>query len=378
MGENGSGGERIKFKAEPMRHFPRYRIPACVEIDGKRFRIKDWSIEGCAIVDLPDEYFEQGWATGNFIVPFDTFDAVIKDIHIEFLRKNTDGSVGCRFTDLRPEQISLMQDVIEAYLEGTILTIDELINVVKREDLREALELRQPKPDTGDEIEENLRRIFIISLFIIIVGVLVFFILDALYNRVYLVRAVSAFYDAPLKVVRTPASGFFTFKEPLYVGDTVKNKQILGFVSVPGGVSFVVPCAVSGTIVRSYTYNNDAVKEGDPLIAILPEGGRIYILANILHKDLQRVRIGQIVRITRFDGRILWGRVAEVKATPSLAMLHSTSPMPSYSLAWNYDRVVISILQKDCSIYDIGRSVKVEIDLSPPILKPLFKIFGGY
>jgi len=161
--EDKPESQRIKHKAEPTRHYPRYKIPAYIEIDGKRYKLNDWSIGGCAIADLPDEYFEKKWSVGNLIVPFDTFETVIKDIKLEFLHRRPDGSVGCRFTELRPEQLSLMQDIIEAYLEGNIVTLDEFINVIKREDLRETLEGRRPKPPKRGGKEEFLRRIFVLS-----------------------------------------------------------------------------------------------------------------------------------------------------------------------------------------------------------------------
>ncbi|WP_456435073.1 HlyD family efflux transporter periplasmic adaptor subunit [Thermovibrio ammonificans] len=370
---------KMKFRAEPTRHFPRYRIPAYIEIDGKRYKLKDWSIGGCAIIGLPEEYLQKRWATGNLIVPFDTFDTVIKNIKLEFLRKNPDGTIGCRFTELRPDQISLMQDIIEAYLEGSIEpSVDEFINTIKREDLREALEARKPKAPKRAEAEEILRRIFITFLFVVIILTLVIFILEALYTRVYLVRAVSAFYDAPLKVIRTPASGFFKFKNPIHPGDRIKKDEILGFMNVPGLVSFVIPSPVEGTVTKVFVTNNDAVREGDPLMLVLPKGKRVYVFANILHKDLERVRVGDTARVIRFDGKVIIGKIVEIKASPSLAALHSTSPMPAYSFAWNYDRVKIEIPPDSCSLDDIGNSVEVQIDLTPPLLKPVFALLPKF
>ncbi|ADU96761.1 HlyD family efflux transporter periplasmic adaptor subunit [Thermovibrio ammonificans] len=370
---------KMKFRAEPTRHFPRYRIPAYIEIDGKRYKLKDWSIGGCAIIGLPEEYLQKRWATGNLIVPFDTFDTVIKNIKLEFLRKNPDGTIGCRFTELRPDQISLMQDIIEAYLEGSIEpSVDEFINTIKREDLREALEARKPKAPKRAEAEEILRRIFITFLFVVIILTLVIFILEALYTRVYLVRAVSAFYDAPLKVIRTPASGFFKFKNPIHPGDRIKKDEILGFMNVPGLVSFVIPSPVEGTVTKVFVTNNDAVREGDPLMLVLPKGKRVYVFANILHKDLERVRVGDTARVIRFDGKVIIGKIVEIKASPSLAALHSTSPMPAYSFAWNYDRVKIELPPDSCSLDDIGNSVEVQIDLTPPLLKPVFALLPKF
>jgi alginate biosynthesis protein Alg44 len=272
-----------------------------------------------------------------------------------------------------------LQDIIEAYLQGDIIPLlDEFINSIKREDLREALEARKPKAPQRSLAEETLRRIFILTLFITIISVLVLFILEALYTRVFLVKAVSAFCDAPLEAIRTPESGFFKFKENLKEGDTVKSGQILGFVNAPGIVSFIVPITVDGTITKIFVRNNEAVREGDPLVLIFPRGKKVYVLANILHKDLERVRIGDSVKILRFDGKIVKGYVKEIISPLSLASLHSVSPLPAYSLAWNYDRVIIEVPQNSFSIDDIGKSVEVEIDLTPPLLKPVFSILPRF
>ncbi len=376
--EKGPEIKKVKYEAEPTRHYPRFKIPAYIEIDGKRYKLKDWSLGGCAIIDLPEKYLERKWGTGNLIVPFDTFDAVIKDLKLEFLRKNPDGTVGCRFTELRPEQISLMQDIIEAYLEGSIVSLDEFINVIKREDLREALEKSRPNPPESNRVEEWVRRLFIFSLFFIIAATLTLFLLDALYTRVFQVKAVSAFVDSRLEIIRTPASGIFQSKSPWKKGEEIRKGTVLGTVRAINGFPILIKSPVSGKLYKSLVKEYDLVREGDPLFQVLPKGEKLYITANILHKDTERLRIGEEAVIVFPSGEIVKGRVIKIETPISLSALHQTTPMPAYAYATNYDRVRISLPDNFKDIRLIGTSVNVIFDLTPSYLKPLFKPFARY
>ncbi len=375
-GKSKEEEDRIRHKAEPTRHYPRYRIPAYVEIDGKRYKLKDWSVAGCAVRDLPEDYFSKKWTKANLVFPFDTFDAVIKNIKLEFLRKNPDGSIGCRFSDLNPAQISLLQDIIESYLEGDIITLDDFINVIKREDLREAIEKYRPKPPERRGKEEALRRIFILSLLLFTVFILVVFILEALKVRVYTVTSQSAFYDAEVEVLRTPLSGLFTLRRELKPGDKVYRKQILGAVVSPIGGTFIVSPPDNGTVVEVFVQSGLAVREGDPLLAVLPEGSEIYVFANVLHKETKRLRVGQKVSVIDPKiGKTFSGVIEAVLTGPQkvLGSLHEATPMPTYASPWMYDAIKIRIDYEKQGItpQDLERSVYVKIDLTPPVLKPI-------
>lgn len=364
---------KVKYKAEPTRHYPRFKIPAYVEIDGKRYKVRDWSIGGCAIIGLPDEYLEKKWAKANFIIPFDTFDVVIKDIKLEFIRKYPDGAVGCRFTEIKPEQVALLQDIIEAYLEGSIVSLDEFINVVKREDLRAALEANRPLPKQENKRLELLRKIFILGLFSFITFILIVFILEALKHRVFLIKAVDAFVDADLVILRAPFSGIVKYKKGIRVDTSVKNGTLIGSVISPFKLGFLLYSPTRGIIVTKYAKNREVVREGDPIVGIFPEKGEIYVFANLLHKDTDRIHINQIASIELPTGEVLKGRIVEIKSGTNklLATIHMTTPMPSYAQAWSYDLVKIKVPQGYFTHKDLGKSVFVTIDLTPPILKPI-------
>ena len=363
---------KVKYKAEPKRHFPRYRIPAYIEIDGKRYKLKDWSLGGCAIYDLPDEYLERKWAVGNLIIPFDTFEVTVKDLHLEFLKRHPDGTVGCRFADLTPEQISLMQDVIEAYLEGAIVSLDEFINVVRREDLREALESSRPNPPKRSGIQETVRRVFILLLFFLLSGTLTLFLLLALKTRVFTVYPLSSFVDTDLVVLRTPLTGVVNL-EKVKTGEQLKAGQPIGSVVSPYRLSIILNSPVNGTLNALYVKNGEVVKEGDPVAGIVPDGAILFVRSNVFHRDAEKVKLGQKVDVIFLDGREVEGRVVSVSSGPrkALAQLHSSTPVPVYTNPWEYDSLKIEIPQKEVTYEDVGKSVVVKIDVIPGYLRPI-------
>ena len=364
---------KVKYKAEPTRHFPRFKIPAYVEIDGKRYKVRDWSIGGCAIIGLPDEYLEKKWVKANFIIPFDTFDVVIKDIKLEFIRKYPDGSIGCRFTEIKPEQVALLQDIIEAYLEGSIVSLDEFINVVKREDLRAALEANRPLPKKENKRIELIRKVFILGLFSFITFLLIVFILEALKHRVFLIKAVDAFVDADLTVLRSPFSGVIKYNKGIHIDTVVKKGDRIGVVVSPFKLGFILYSPVKGIITTQFAKNREVIREGDPVVGIFPENSEIYVFANILHKDTDRVHLNQIASVELPTGQVLEGKIVEIKSGTNklLATIHMSTPMPSYAQAWSYDMVKIKIPQGYLTHKDLGKSVFVTIDITPTILKPV-------
>ncbi|WP_457678117.1 efflux RND transporter periplasmic adaptor subunit [Thermovibrio sp.] len=362
----------VKHKAEPTRHFPRYRIPAYVEIDGKRYKLKDWSLGGCAIIGLPDEYLERKWGTGNLIFPFDTFETVIKDVKLEFLRRNPDGTVGCRFSDLLPEQVSLLQDIIEAYLQGEIVPLNDFINAIKREDLRESLQQRKKKLEQHGRLE-HFRRFLA---FILLLGgflVLAFFILNALYTRVFVVKALSAFYDSNVKVIKTPLPGIFRTKHVFKPFESIKEGELIGSITAPSGAATLIYSPVNGIVLKSFLNNGDTVVQADPIISVVPNGAKVYVYANVMHQDLENITVGQSVRMKDAEGEVFYGRIKEIKAAPSIGMVHRLN-RPTYSFAWNYDVVIIEP-DREVPISKIGEAVQVKIELIPKEISFLFKPF---
>ncbi len=361
---------KIRHKAEATRHFSRYKIPAYIEIEGKRYKLEDWSVAGCGIIDLPEEIRTLKWAKVNFICPFDVFETIIKDIKVEFLYRKGN-TTGCRFTDLKPEQLSLLQDIIEAYLEGSIESIDNFINVIKREDLRESIEARRPKPPKKQGFEETLRKIFVFSILTVIVILLFIFLLRTLYTRVFLIDTVNAFFDANLSVIRVPVAGTIRKKKDFKEGDKINKKEIIAVVNTALNPPVIISSPVNGIVYSSKIRDFDTVIIGDPILTVLPKGEKIFITATILHKDFNRIRKGLDVVIIKNDNSKCSGKIVEINCGPYLSSLHSITNPPTYATSWNYDKIKIAI-DFPVKINELKNSVSVKIDLSPEFLKPIF------
>lgn len=123
---------QIVHEAEITRQHARYKIPAKMEIDGKIYKLEDWSVSGCAIENLPDELLHRKFAVGKMIFRFDDFETVVDNIKLEFINRRPNGVVGCRFTELNPQQLAILNQIIASYLAGDIITEDDIIHAVTR------------------------------------------------------------------------------------------------------------------------------------------------------------------------------------------------------------------------------------------------------
>ena len=121
---------QIVHEAEITRQNTRYKIPAKMEIDGKIYKLRDWSLTGCSIIDLPKEYLNRH-TTGKMIFKFDQFETIIDNLKIECLYKK-ENYIGCCFTNLTPQQISILNQIITAYVNGDIITQDDIITAVTK------------------------------------------------------------------------------------------------------------------------------------------------------------------------------------------------------------------------------------------------------
>lgn len=108
------------------------KIPlvALLEVEGKTLPVKNWSENGCTLDSIPKELEEKRWNVGNFIVPFEGFDLIIKEVRIELEKSNS--GLNCKFQHLSPEQRNTLKAIIELYYRGDIFSLENLFNAIKK------------------------------------------------------------------------------------------------------------------------------------------------------------------------------------------------------------------------------------------------------
>jgi len=229
MAQYTDKAKQIVHEAEITRQHARYKIPATIEIEGKKYKVYDWSVSGVGIIGLPDEVYNKKHVIAKMIFKFDDFETVIDNLHLEFVSKRPDGVVGARFTELTPQQIAILNQIISAYLAGDIVTEDDIIHAVTRANFME-------KKDNKPKVDKK-KSILILLLLWFFVIVLLLFLLFVMYQRIYIVKSENAFFDANMTIIRAPSPSYIEFAKEFKENEPIKMGEDLMYAHLMyGGV----------------------------------------------------------------------------------------------------------------------------------------------
>ncbi len=368
-----------KQLAEPSRHFPRYNIPCYLYISGGIFKVKNISLGGCS-VEITDndklEKLRQGkWHNAKLIVPYDVFDITIKNLGVEIVGKYSNNTLGFKFTNIDNDQIALLRELIESYLEGKIISTDELTNTIMRQDLKEAIQREKNKSLPKESNNDKLKRFFVLGVYVLIIVGVIFTFLNIFYNKYFLVKPIYSFYTANLKTVKTPERGFFKERIKLKPGVHVNKNDIIGFVEIPfvGTISIVSP--IKGSIAQVYVSNREGVDAGDSIISILPENEKIYIASVIDVNDVDRISIGKEIYLLSKDidesKGIIRGRIVDI-SFPGNSYNIPNEAVFAESVPDNYAIIKIDLEEVNLDEKtNIGRKIDLNIKLYPSIFSIL-------
>ncbi|QCT95238.1 hypothetical protein FE773_08545 [Caminibacter mediatlanticus TB-2] len=357
MDEKIKKSKQIVHEAEITRQHARYKIPAKIEIDGKVYKVYDWSVSGVGIIDLPDEVYQKKYAIGKMIFKFDDFETVIDNLQLEFVSKREkDGHVivGARFTELTPQQIAILNQIISAYLAGDIITEDDIIHAVTR---AQFIEKKDKKPKV--EKPKVMLVLILLTLFVIF---LVLFILYTFYQKTYVVKSENAYFDANMTIIRAPSPSYIELSQDLKNKKFVKQGEILLYSHLIYGGIQIVKSPLSGYIHKIMIHNGDFRNVGEPVIAILEQNYKIFIVANILHKDLKKIHIGDIAVVDLPNGDRFYAKVVKIEFPYNVIEQHSRPLENIYNQARNYDKVILYPINYNVSEDMISTSAVVTID----------------
>ncbi|WP_461828807.1 PilZ domain-containing protein, partial [Aquifex sp.] len=107
------------FEPNYLRKTYRLKLPAEVIIEGKKFKVLDWSYEGFGIEKSPEDAFVEGKDyLVTFILPFASFHVSFKARAV--LKWQTDKRAGFQFLKLSDEIKQMLRSYVEAYIEGRL------------------------------------------------------------------------------------------------------------------------------------------------------------------------------------------------------------------------------------------------------------------
>jgi len=346
--------KQIVHEAEITRQHARYKIPAQIEIEGKKYKVYDWSVSGVGIIGLPEELYLKKHAVGKMIFRFDDFETVIDNLNLEFVSKRPDGVVGARFTELTPQQISILNQIISAYLAGDIITEDDIIHAVTRANFIEKKEVK-----TKINKKKSILVLLLLWAFIIF---LILFLLYVMYLRTYVVKSENAFFDTNMTIIRAPSPSYIEFAKQFKENEEINVSEVLMYAHIMYGGIKVVKSPLKGKIHKIMIHDGDFRNVGEPVFAVLENRYKIYIVANILHKDLVKVKLGDIARVELPNGDEFYARIYRIEYPYNVLEEHSRPLENIYNQARNYDKVFLTPINYEPGDDLIGTSAVVTID----------------
>jgi alginate biosynthesis protein Alg44 len=302
----------VREDGQPSRH-PWYRIPATVEIDGWRYPIQEWSVEGFSVAGVDDPATPGDVFAAQLVFRFDGFSTLV-DVDAEVIRHDPDDDgIVCHFPSLSRQKAAVLRAVIDSYLLGEFVSMDDIIHVVKR-DLPEEPEAQGAAAPPRGRIEalRTLSRrwagLALVSLLLVAVAVASAW---AGFRRLYVAESVAALVTGPLVVIRAPQPSFFASAPPQQL-ETVDRQIPLAYVELIGGGSATIESPCNCLIVKQHVLDAQFVSTGEPLFTLMPRGGAVHVSAQVPVEQARNVAIGDHASITLPNRRTVAGRVREV------------------------------------------------------------------
>jgi len=349
--------DQIVHEAEITRQHARYKIPAKIEIDGKQYKVLDWSLSGCAIENLPEEFCnENKCRDAKLIFKFDDFITIIDNIDIDFICKERAGDetkmVGGRFHNLNSSQIAILNQIITAYLNDDILTEEDIIHAVSKQ-------ITYPKKIEKKINKKRADKLLILIYFTIIA--LIAFLLFVAYQRIFIVQTVNGYVDVNMTTVRAPYPSYIKFTKELQKGDKIDTNETVAVAYFIGGGVQPIHSSIDGTVYKVSVKNNQFRNTAEPILMVLPDNAQTYIVTHIEHKYFQKIKIGDIAKVRFADGRIIKAEITKVQPAEAIDLQHTKVLENIYNQARNYDIVTLKPLTPlDTSL--LNTSVFVTID----------------
>ncbi len=341
---------QIVHEAEITRQNARFRIPVKMEIDGKIYKLRDWSLTGCSVIDMPEEYVKK-YTTGKMIFKFDQFETMIDNLKIECLYKK-ENDMGCRFTDLTPQQISILNQIITAYINGDIITQDDIITAVTKIQM-------YPKKKKIDEVEKKKAKLILFLIFTTL-AVIMIFLSYIIYKKVFIVESVNGYVDSNITTLRSPYPSFIKFQKNYQTDQNISDGETVAIVYlVGGGVSRIIS-PVSGKIFKVYSKNSEFINTGEPILSIIDLNATQYIHAAFYSKETKKIKTGYIVKII-LNSNIYYGKITKVLYPKDISIVKSKPNGNIYANPRNFIDVIIMPLQKINKKF-IGSSVYIKLD----------------
>ncbi|MCG8609413.1 MAG: HlyD family efflux transporter periplasmic adaptor subunit [Pseudomonadales bacterium] len=314
----------VVHESEAQRQHARVRLPASLKLgvtDGTRqtFKLKDISAGGFSLEAETSALIINKSYTGALAFVVDALEISL-EIHfiVRDISKDTQ-LVRCEFENLGAQETSTLRHLITSYLNGSIVTMGEVLNTLSRENFTRE---RKQKGNAGLNFLARFKAATL-STFWFIAGLAAFGLASSqIYDNYFLTKATSAKVIIETINVSMPREGIVnslitdnqtsveagtaiaTYKTPLvdalkieFNSDDPKQAAAINEVlsrSAEGTVSSPCDCE----ILKSHFIAGEYANKGDALFTLTQQKSKPQISAYFNYKDLEHIQVNQTVHVT--------------------------------------------------------------------------------
>jgi alginate biosynthesis protein Alg44 len=317
-----SNTDQIVHESETQRQYIRLQLPASVEIDGTRYSLKDLSAGGLALRDIDTKEFKKSQRSDlKLILPFADFtiDLDLK-AEIQYIDKKLK-IAGCRFIDLTPSQISILNHVIRSFIAGDIEKNTDIISVVARDNFAN---IRKHQNDNENPSNaELIKRYSIYGFALIAIIAVSSFIIGNIMEKILVVKTNDAFVSLESINIISPLSGTYVSTLPEGIKTVEKNDPIAKIVNPESNDTIVVYSPCDCYITDNKVLNGQYTPKDQKLFELIRSDEKSVVTATMDLENAHRLKIGteSKIDITGLEAEIN-GKIINIERDNISSTLH--------------------------------------------------------
>ncbi len=328
----------IVHEADSQRQHVRVHLPAKIEINGDDYKIVEWSNSGASVsADNKNSLKKLNIKPAQKIVMIFDFDSFSLRVPMTAEARHTDEEkllVGIRFVDMTARQISIMQHLVNAYVTGELSEVNDLINIVGRNNMGNPRKI--PSKDQDNNFSAKIGQYGRKGLVFLVSFLLVSYIAVAIYEQMFIVEAQSATVMADGFPLTAPSQGIVSYKKTQNGDNVTRGEALLSVLSPTGtvtGADSPCDCIVTERLITKGSY----VGKGEPILTLVPQNAPFFVEAFIPYGKALKIAKTDGVKIEVLGGEIsIAATIESIQLNPDQAnvarvKLIPNTPMPQNS-----------------------------------------------
>lgn len=329
----------VVHETEVERQHPRVRIPASLHVEAKgreqSYRLIDISAGGFSFDARGDNYQSGRIYRGTLRFEVDPMGMTLP---VNFRVCNVDNGhhrIGVAFENLDERQTALLRQLISAYIAGEVVTVGDVLTTLQRNNYA------RPRLQEAPRAKAQRPRAMTFTGVLFLIGLAAFlYAFTKLYGVLFINHAVAAKVTAPSFAITMPRDGtYFNLVPPdgkVKKGQPVGTFQaaMLDVVQNDPGSLHLSPQQLSDlmgetlkgtlsspcdcTVQQTYALDSQFINRNQPLMTLLPDNAKPYVLARFHFDTIDDLRVGRTVSFhVSGESGDRYGRIAQVRLLPT-------------------------------------------------------------